>query len=473
LPQAGAEVGMSIGRPIAMVRIKRLKKLDTKGKIKIFGPAFLVVVLGFFVAYQFVEPAPPRNLTIGTGSLEGAYSEYANSYRKLLAEDGIELKLRHTAGSVENLSLLERETGGVDIAFVQSGLKHFSKTDKLKALGSLFFEPVWIFHQKDIELKRLSDLKGLRIAVGEEGSGTKILATQLLDLNRISNENARLLSVGNQNAADMLLSGELDVAIYVSTHRASYVRFLLQSRSVKLIGLERAEAYALRFQYLYVLKLPEGVLDFDANIPPQDLTLAAPTTQLVVRSDLHPALIDLLLQVAQKIHHKGGGFEREGEFPTPKYLDFDLSEDAERFYQHGPSFLQRYLPFWVATFLTRMKIILVPLIVLLFPFFKIMPLAYRWKMRSKIYRWYSKLEAVDPKVHADDLPEHLDDFISAIDLIEARVSNISVPLAYSEELYALRLHIGMLRDDLLKASEAKPRDKILQPQQDTNSFADT
>jgi hypothetical protein len=147
----------------------------------------------------------------------------------------------------------------------------------------------------------------------------------------------------------------------------------------------------------------------------------------------------------KKIHHRGGGFEREGAFPAPKYLDFDLSEEAKRFYQHGPSFLQRYLPFWVATFLTRMKIMLLPLILLLFPLFKIMPLAYRWKMRSKIYRWYSKLEPVDPKVHKDDLPEHLDDFISALDLIEEQVSTISVPLSYSEELYALRLHIGMYK----------------------------
>ena len=445
------------------IRSSILRKRDTREKIKIFGPTVLVLIFGFILAYQFVAPAPPRSLTIGTGSPEGAYFEYAKSYRKLLAEDGIELKLRNTAGSAENISLLETKTGGVDIAFVQSGLENLSKTDKLNTLGSLFFEPLWIFHRNGIELTRLSDLKGLRIAVGKEGSGTKILATQLLDLNGISNENAQLLSVGSQNAVDMLLSGGLDVTIFVSTHSAYYVRQLLHSRSVKLVGLERAEAYALRYHYLYVLKLPEGALDFAANIPAHDLTLVAPTTQLVVKSDLHPALIDLLLQAAKKIHHRGGGFEREGAFPAPRYLDFDLSEEAERFYQHGPSLLQRYLPFWVATFLTRMKIMLVPLIVLLFPLFKIMPLAYRWRMRSKIYRWYSKLEAVDPKVHKDDLPEHRDDFISALDLIEEQVSTISVPLSYSEELYALRLHIGMLRDELFKAKEANHRNLKLQP----------
>ena len=419
----------------------------------------MVLLVCFVLAYQFVAPAPPRSITIATGSQEGAYFEYGRTYKELLAEDGIELKLKITAGSAENLKLLETESSGVDIAFVQGGLKYLSKTDTLVSLGSLFFEPLWIFHRKGIDLKRLPDLKGLRVAVGEEGSGTRILAMQLLDLNGITTENTRLVSIGNQKAADMLLNGELDVAIFVSTHRASYVLQLLKSKSVKLIGLERAEAYALRYHYLYVLKLPEGVLDFSANIPPGDLVLAAPTTQLVVRSDLHPALIDLLLEAAKKVHQEGGGFEREGEFPTSKYTDFEVSQEAERFYRAGPPFLQRYLPFWVATFLTRMKIMLLPLIVLLFPLFKIMPLAYRWKMRSKIYRWYSKLEAVDPKRHKQDLPKHLNSYLLELDLIEEQVSNISVPLSYSEELYMLRLHIGMVRNELLKARESEPQDQ--------------
>ena len=416
----------------------------------------MLLIVGFVFAYQFVAPAPPRSITIGTGSREGAYFDYAKTYRKLLADDGIELKLRNTAGSAENLKLLEVESGGIDIAFVQGGLQHLSKTDKLVSLGSLFFEPLWIVHRIGIELKRLPDLRGLRIAVGKDGSGTQILARQLLDLNGVTKEITRLLSFGSQKAADMLLNGGLDVAIFVSSHRASSVLQLLKSRAVKLIGLERAEAYALRYHYLYVLKLPEGTFDFSANIPPSDLILVAPTTQLVVRSDLHPALVDLLLLTARSVHQKGGGFEREGEFPAPKYLDFGLSEEAERFYRTGPPFLQRYLPFWVATFLTRMKIMLLPLIILLFPLFKIMPLAYRWKMRSKIYRWYAKLEAVDPKVHKQDLPARLDDYLLKLDLIEDQVSNISVPLAYSEELYALRLHIGMLRNELLKVREGEP-----------------
>jgi hypothetical protein len=281
---------------------------------------------------------------------------------------------------------------------------------------------------------------------------------KMLALNGISEGNTRLLSIGNQEAADMLLGGKVDVAMFVMTHRASYIRKLLGSKMAILVGLERADAYALAYHYLYKLTLPEGVLDFKKNNPSRDLVLVAPTTQLVAKTSMHPALIDLLLQAAKKVHHKGGGFEREGAFPSPKYLDFDLSEDAERFYKSGPPFLQRYLPFWVATFLARMKVMLLPLVALLYPLFKIMPIAYRWKMRSKIYRWYSKLEAVDPKIHDDMHPDDLKAKLDKLDRIEAQVSAISVPLAYSEELYALRMHIGMLRNDLLSLRNNEPRE---------------
>jgi hypothetical protein len=178
-----------------------------------------------------------------------------------------------------------------------------------------------------------------------------------------------------------------------------------------------------------------------------------PTTQMVARSDLHPALIDLFIQTAEKVHKLGGGFERRGEFPSPKYLDFELSEEAKRFYQSGPSFLQRYLPFWVANFLNRIKIMLLPLVALLFPLFKLMPTVYRWRMRSRIYRWYSELEAVDPEMHKEDLSANLYEYLLSLDNLEVKVSNISVPPAYYEELYSLRLHIDMLRNKLYRARE--------------------
>ena len=430
-----------------------------KEKAKIFGPAVVIAIVGFLVAYQFVTPAPPRHVVIGTGSPKGAYYAFGKKYSELFAKEGISLEVKITTGSAENLKLLEADSDGVDIAFIQGGMGALAKTEKLVSLGSLYFEPLWIFHQKDLTLNLLSDLKGLRVAVGEEGSGTMVLTMQLLGLNGITAKNTRLLSYDSLQAVEKLLKGEIDVAFFVTTHRSSYLHQLRESKSITLMGLHRAEAYALRYHYLHVLKLPEGVIDFQANVPSRDLNIVAPSTQLVARSDLHPALIELFLQTAKEVHESGGGFERRGEFPAPKYLDFELSKEAKRFYQSGAPFLQRYLPFWVANFLNRMKIMLLPLVALLYPLFKLMQPIYRWQMRSRIYRWYSELESVDLEINKEGLTVNLDEYFLMLDNLENKVSNISVPHAYSEELYNLRLHIDMLRNQLYKALEKKKSTK--------------
>ncbi len=399
----------------------------------------------------------PDALVIGTGSPEDATFTYGKAYSKLLAEDGVTLEVRSTAGSAENIKLLEADSDGVDVAIVQGGMAPLAKTDNLVTLGSLYFRPLWIFHKNELKLNRIPDLKGLRVAVGVEGSGTRILAMQLLGLNGISEKNIQILPYGQEKAADLLLSGEIDAAMFVSTHRSPYVLRLIDSKSVTLMGLERAEAYALFYHYLYILKVPEGIIDFVANIPSRDLTLVAPTTQLVARKDLHPALISLILQAAEEVHETGSEFEKQGQFPSPKYLEFELSEEAERFYESGPPFLQRYLPFWLANFITRMRIMLLPLFVLLFPLFKLMPPIYRWRIRKRIYHWYSELAAVDPEMHKKDLTANLDEYLLILDNLEEKVTNISVPPAYSEELYSLRLHIDMFRNKLYRAREKEKR----------------
>jgi TRAP transporter TAXI family solute receptor len=442
-----------------MIKLRKKEKLDTKEKLKIFTPAMIIALVGFVVAYQFVAPAPPRKISIGTGSPKGAYFAFGKKYSEFFAKKNISLEVKITAGSLDNLKLLGSDSDGVDIAFVQGGTNALADTEKLVSLGSLYYEPLWIFHQKNLSLHRLSDLKGLRVSVGEEGSGTKVLAMQLLGLNGITAKNTQLLSYPSKLAVKRILNGEIDIAFFVTTHRSSYILQLFKSKSIELMGLERAEAYALRYHYLHVFKLPEGVIDFQNNIPSHDLTLVAPTTQLVARSDLHPALIDLFLQTAEKIHKSGGGFESQGEFPAPKYLDYELSEDAKRFYRSGPPFLQRYLPFWVATFLSRMKIMLLPLVALLYPLFRLMPPLYRWRMRSRIYRWYSELEAVDPGMNKEDFTDSLDEYLLMLDNLEEKVSNISVPLAFSRELYSLRVHIDMLRNKIYKLRERKKQIK--------------
>ena len=235
--------------------------LGQREKLIILLPALALIILAFVAALYFVDPLPPRRITIGCGPPEGANFKFAQSYREILSKEGITLELKNTAGSAENLELLEAASGGVDIAFVQGSMKLLVPYTELVSLGSLFFEPLWIFHRHEVDLQRIPDLKGLLLAIGEEGSGTKILAMRLLELNGLNSTNTRIISYGYQKAADMLLSGEVDAAFFVSTQRAAYVTTLIDSKSVKLMGIERAEAYALLYHHLYVLKVPEGVID--------------------------------------------------------------------------------------------------------------------------------------------------------------------------------------------------------------------
>ena len=432
------------------IGIVEKKDHNLREKLKIFGPALAFTLAGFVIAYQFVAPAPPRTITMATGSPQGTYFSTGQAYQEILAREGVTLNLINTAGSIENIKLLETASEKVDIAFVQGGTSQLSQGGNLVSLGSLFFEPLWIFHRAALALERPPDLKGLRVAVGPEGSGTKILSLQLLGLNGIDDANTQILSYGSRKAAELLLNGEIDVAFFVANHRTKFILQLFKSRTIALMGLDRAEAYAIRFPYLHVLKLPEGVIDFVANIPPRTLTLVAPTAHLVAHSDLHPALIELLVYAAEEVHYKGGGFEKQGQFPAPKYLDFKLSKEAARYYKSGPSLLMRYFPFWVANFISRMKVLLLPLIVLLFPLVKMMPPAYRWRMRSRIYRWYAELETIDAEINQKETPLNIEKTTTDLAELERKVAGISVPLAFREKLYGMRLHIELLRKKLKK-----------------------
>ena len=240
-----------------------------------------------------------------------------------------------------------------------------------------------------------------------------------------------------------LEAGTLDAAFFVSSPQGEIVRNLLHSGKTEPVNFERAEAYARRYSFLTSLLLPEGSEDLASNLPDRDLHLLAVTASLVNREELHPAVIGLLMQVLEEVHGKGGWFEEPGEFPTPDYLSFPLSPQAARYYKNGPPFLQRYLPFWAASFLDRMKIMILPLLGLMLPMFKIVPPLYRWRMRSRIYRWYEQLEAVDTRA-ANDPEADLPKLLKQLDAMEQEVRDIKVPLSFSDQLYHLRLHIDFV-----------------------------
>lgn len=424
--------------------------------LKVYGAIIVLVAAGFVVAYQFVDPAPPGTLVMATGDPEGAYHAFGRRYQEILARDGIEVRLVTTAGSGENLQHLvesaeaARDQDAVDIAFVQSGVGSAEATPALRALASLYFEPLWIFIREEAAI-RLGDLAGKRLAVGAVGSGTRKVALELLAANAIhvdDGHGTQLLALGAGDAAAALLKGEIDAAFIVSARRNSALDLLLSSPEIELLHLDRAEAYARRFRYLTRLELPEGVLDFAENKPWRDIALLSPAATLVAREDLHPALIDLVMRAAGEIHGSAGLFEEPGQFPSPRLVDFPLSPDAERYFKSGLGFLDRYLPYWAATLVGRTWVLILPVLTLLIPLMRIAPPTYRWQVRRRIIRWYRELRRLEAALReaaqAGDTPARQRHLVQ-LEGIQDEVGQLSVPLGYADDLYRLRMHIEFVR----------------------------
>ena len=431
-------------------------KVRPKGRslrefLKVFWPVLLLTAAGFWFAYQFVEPAPPKTITVATGSKEGAYYAFAERLRAVLARDGVNLEIRETQGSVENIGLLELEENPVDLAFVQSGTGEAAAGESLNSLASLYFEPLWVFMRRDLEAAGLVDLNGLKLAIGAPGSGTRLVAESLLSATGISQAPTELIPLSGSDAATALYKGDVDAVFLVTSAESGLVQELLRSPEVALFSFPRAEAFSRRFRYLSKVELPEGVVDLAANIPDRDIQLLAPAANLVTQDDLHPALLDLVMIAIKEVGKRGDLFSPPGTFPSTSYLEFPIADEAKRFFEKGPPFLQSYLPFWAANLVERMLILLVPLFTLMIPLLRILPPTYRWSVRKKIYRWYGELESVDDRMIRDATKDDLIQCTKDLDRIETDVRQVTVPLSYSDELYHLRLHIELLRNKLEKA----------------------
>jgi len=417
--------------------------------LKTYLPAALIALFGFIIAFQFVDPAPPSTLTLSAGQPGGAYQAYAEQFRTYLGERGVTVKVLTSAGSGENLKRLADKTA--DVAFVQGGMADAGQ-DQLLSLGSLYYEPLWVFTRSDSASDRLTSFRGKRIAVGNTGSGTRALAIQLLAANGVTAVNSTLLDLPAQDAVAQLMNGAADAAFFVASPKSAQVQQLLHAPSIHLMHFNRADAYSRNMHFLSAIDLPEGAIDLERNIPATETKLLATTATLLIHQDFHPALQMLMLQAAASITSKAGLFEKANEFPSPVYSDLPVSEEAERYYKSGPPLLQRVLPFWAATMVDRLKVMLLPFLALLLPLFKIMPPLYRWRVRSRIYRWYSKLGEIDRSLH-----EHRSGEINAmaeLDRIEADIRKINVPLSYADELYNLRLHLALIRDLVREADAA-------------------
>ncbi|MEA3085749.1 MAG: hypothetical protein QOC89_3446 [Paraburkholderia sp.] len=413
--------------------------------------AALVVAMVTLIVWV-VDPAPPKTITISAGPHDSSFLVAADQYKKILARNGIALKVLESDGSVENLHRLLDPKQHVDLALVQGGVADGLDTSSLMSLGSVFYIPVVVFY-RGTGLSKLSELEGKRIAIGREGSGTRLLSLKLLDANGIEpGGDTVLVPSDGLQAATKLVAGEVDAAILNgdSATRGLMLR-LLKVPGISVMNFDEASAYTRLFPYLDELDLPPGVLDLKRRIPPETIHLISPTVELVARTSLHPAISDLLIEAAQEVHGMPGLLQRAGEFPSPVAHEYQISEDAQRYYKTGKSFLYRALPFWLASIGDRTLVLLLPVAVLLFPAMRLIPALYRWRVRSRIYRYYGALIAIERGALADSTDEERKRLVAELDQIEASLDRLRMPLAYADAFYVLREHVGFVRSRLAAA----------------------
>jgi TRAP transporter TAXI family solute receptor len=419
-------------------------------QLSVVGPAVVLAIVAFVVAFQWVKPAPPSSVVIATGRSDGAYHHFAQQYRERLARERITLEIRETSGSVENIRLLEDPMSGVDIAFVQGGTGGAAKTDGLVSLASLYFEPLWVFSRTAPGPSDLRAMRGRRLAVGPEASGTRAVAQTLLAANGITEATGRFSPLTGIDAVQALRRGEVDTVFLIASPDSATVKEMLRSPRIALLSFPRADAYAKRFQFLTKLVLPAGGLSLEANLPARDTVLLAPAATLVVRRDFHPALVDLLLVTAAGVHARRGLFEVPQQFPSPDHLDFPLMSEAQRYHRSGPPFLARFLPFWAATLVDRIKVLVLPLLVLV-PLARMLFPAYRWRVRSKIIKKYRDVVDVDQALTQRLTAVECDELLDRLDRIEEAVRALRLPLGYADAHYHLRLHLDLVRAKVKEA----------------------
>lgn len=416
-------------------------------------PAITITVTAVAIACAaivMVRGMPPRAIVIATGAEGGAYYEFGNRYRTELAAANVDVRVVPTAGSVEDLALLRDPHSGVTAALIQGGIATAEDSLKLESLGTMFYEPLWQFRRREIAGEGLDGLRGRKISIGPEGSGTRALALELLKRSGIEGRASKLLALATREAGEKLLAGEIDAAFMVASWDSPEVQQLLADERIAFSGYPQADAYVALYPFLSKVVVPRGVRDLAKDQPPADVVLIAAKASLVVRKDLHPAIQLLLLNTAMQIHSGPGIFQRASEFPAAEAIGLPLSDEALRFYKSGPPFLHNYLPFWVAELIGKLIILLIPILGVLYPMVRFLPAVYDWTMRRKISRLYGELRFLEDELEVLGTEKGADKTAAQLERLEQQANHLKLPTAYASMLYMLRYHIDLVRKGLRK-----------------------
>ena len=422
-------------------------------KRQIYNPlaivaAFFVVLILFFGVLWMLIPSPPKVMDMATGFPTGLYYQFGERLKTELATEGVKLELKTTGGTVDNLALLSDPKSGVDVGMVQGGVADIAKYPNLVSLAGMFYEPVWVWYRESAfkndggQLRVLGQLKGKRVSIGNEGSGTLALSTALLKISDISESDMYAKKLKPDEAIAQMNKGELDVIFIVAAAEAPILKKFYEIPGIRLMNFEQADAYTRNLPYLSKVMVPRGLLSIAHDLPRQDIQVIAPTATLVAKDNISPALVSLLLGASYDILKSYSRLQKPGEFPSLAGLDFPVHVDAEIYLKDGPSFLHRHLPFWTAVWVGRFVKIVIPLLVIFIPLFTYVPSAKHFFLRLKLSQVYEELKQIDRNAMN---PEMKEKNFRDLESIERRVDNIKVSMLDAKELYDLKGHVGDVR----------------------------
>jgi hypothetical protein len=270
-----------------------------------------------------------------------------------------------------------------------------------------------------------------------------------LDVDRM-----QIQDMGATEAGEALMRDELDFVGMSLPWEANIVQRLLRDPRIEPISWARADAYVALRPFLTKRVLPRGVADLANDLPPRDVTLIASKSSLIVHDDLHPALQHLFLEAASEIHSSPGVFNKAGEFPAAEPIDLPLSDLAREYYRSGKPFLQRYLPFWLAAYASRIIVLLIPILGIAYPLFRLMPALYGWSMRRRIHRLYGQLKFIEAELETST-PVEPAAVLEQLDSLEKRANRMRVPVAFTQMLYMLKQHISLVRERIASAASER------------------
>jgi hypothetical protein len=426
--------------------LDRMRSVAWREVAVIGVPVLLVLSLAAWVTGKAIHFAPPSTIRILSGPDGSGYRSAADRYQKIIERYGVKVEVLPSRGALDNLEKLATPTFKADVGFVQGGLSDGVDTSHLMSLGSLFAQPLMIYCRSNRPIDLLSELKGKRLAIGPEGTGGRALALKILKANEMDAAPTVLLDLSGAEAARALVAGHIDAAFLMGDAVTPEVmRGLRELPGIELLTFRQADGYLRKFRFLSKLTLPEGAMDLGKDYPPRTLELIGPTVELVARRGLHPALSDLLISAAREVHGGPGLFRNAGDYPAPLARDFPISPDAERYYKSGEQLLYKRLPFWLASLIDRLLVVLLPLLVVIIPATRVAPALYRWRVRSRVYRWYGALMAIERDMHERHTPAERASVLQRLDEIAAAVNELRTPVSFADQLYVLRDHVGNVR----------------------------